>query len=160
MAEAARRRRRAGSPTASAARLRVAGDAQQPPPRLGPGGLRLGRREQAAVEVALDLGELVAVERGLGIALGGRLPATRQRPEHGEHRSPVISAKTTQIAMADRYNLARSRTMERRGDTVSREAWRQPGRSLLFRERREVGETHPRPNWRARMCAMSLLRPR
>jgi hypothetical protein len=64
------------------------GGAQKPSPRLGPGRLRLGGREQATDEVAIDLSELVAVESGLGIAFRGGFGPTRQRPQHREHRGP------------------------------------------------------------------------
>ena len=65
---------------------------QQPARGLGPRGLGLGRGNEAAAEIALDLGELILVEAGLGREAVARrlgrspLPAApRHRPEQREH---------------------------------------------------------------------------
>jgi hypothetical protein len=63
----------------------------QPPRRLGAGGLSLGGGDQAAGLVARDLAQLILVEPGLGgeapgFRRGGRIGPARHRPEQGEHR--------------------------------------------------------------------------
>ena len=52
---------------------------------LDPRLLRFGRTDQSAGKVAIDLGELVAVDRDLR-AVGPQLVTPAERPQHSEHR--------------------------------------------------------------------------
>ena len=82
------RRERHDAPPPSAALLRSGhgnvGSRKQPPRHLDPRGLGLALADQPRGTVALDLLELVAIDRD--IAAGAKRRAPRQRPKHRENR--------------------------------------------------------------------------
>lgn len=98
MADAARRRRSEGSLSPAGSILRRG--AQEPARRLGLGGLGLARADQLAPEIAVDLGDLRAIERRrpgrIGESAGARRPSGQSTAMTA---APVMAAKMIQISM-------------------------------------------------------------
>ena len=60
---------------------------QQPPRRLGPGGLRVRLRHEATLNIALYISDFRLIEVGFDVQTRGGVALGRERPEKGQHRS-------------------------------------------------------------------------